>query len=90
MHFFCLIIGIISFPNSTAAPLILSLHNQNPDSAILIVTHCRIITCIKRAILIENGKILEENGSFCCYNCYGNANKNKFYGSEIDLFKSIN
>lgn len=70
--------------------LILSLHNQNPDSAILIVTHCRIITCIKRAILIENGKILEENGSFCCYNCYGDANKNKFYGSEIDLFKSIN
>ena len=69
--------------------LILSLHNQNPDSALLIVTHCRIITCVQRAIVIENGKALNLNGKFVCHNCYGEANKDGFYGLENSIFLSV-
>lgn len=63
--------------------LLTSLHMQNPDSAILVVTHCRIITCINRAIQIEDGKVTSINEKFLCHNCYGEPGEDNFYNSEI-------
>lgn len=63
--------------------LLTSLHMQNPDSAILVVTHCRIITCINRAIQIEDGKVTSINEKFLCHNCYGEPGEDNFYDSEI-------
>lgn len=63
--------------------LLLSIHNQNSASAILLVSHCHIITCVNRTIKIEDGKIVDTNENFICHNCYGQAEKNEFYNSEI-------
>lgn len=51
--------------------LINQIHRNNPTSAIVMVTHCRIITCINRAIELDRGVITNSNVKYECHNCYG-------------------
>ena len=53
--------------------LINKIHLKNSKSAIILVTHCRIITCINRAIELKNGAIINNNAKYECHNCYGDA-----------------
>ena len=59
--------------------LINKIHLQNRNSAIILVTHCRIITCINRAIELKKGLIVNNNAKYECHNCYGYADECGMY-----------
>ena len=65
------------------AKLISNLINQiridNPESAILMVTHCKMITCINRERMMNNGVL--ENGDLVyeCHHCMGEPDCDLFY-----------
>ena len=55
------------------------IHRSNRESAFLIVTHCKIITCINRQRKLVNGKLDEEDSIYKCHHCMGVPNENGFY-----------
>ena len=59
--------------------LITGIHKNNPDAAILMVTHCRIFPAITRLITLEKGAIVPTEEEYHCYNCFGKANAEGYY-----------
>ena len=59
--------------------LITRIHKENPDAAILMVTHCRIFPAINRLITIKNGVIVPNEEEYTCHSCFGKANSEGFY-----------
>ncbi len=59
--------------------LITRIHKENPNAAILMVTHCRIFPAITRLITLKNGYIAQNEESYECYSCFGKANEDGFY-----------
>lgn len=59
--------------------LITRIHKENPLSAILMVTHCRIIPSITRLITLQDGKIVPNEEEYQCHSCFGKANDDGFY-----------
>ena len=59
--------------------LITKIHEENPNAAILMVTHCRIFPSITRLITLKNGCIVPNVETYECYSCFGKANSNGYY-----------
>ena len=59
--------------------LITRIHKENPDAAILMVTHCRIFPIINRLITLKNGVIVPSEEEYECHSCFGKANSEGFY-----------
>lgn len=59
--------------------LITKIHRENPEAAILLVTHCRIFPAITRLISIEKGAIVPNEEAYRCFNCFGKADNDGFY-----------
>ena len=59
--------------------LITRIHKENPDAAILMVTHCRIFPAINRLITLKNGVIVPNEEEYACHSCFGKANSEGFY-----------
>lgn len=59
--------------------LITRIHKENPDAAILMVTHCRIFPAITRLITIEKGVIVPNAEEYHCHSCFGKANEDGYY-----------
>ena len=59
--------------------IITRIHRENPDAAILMVTHCRIFPTITRLISIEKGMIVPTEEEYRCHNCFGTPNENGYY-----------
>lgn len=59
--------------------LITRIHKENPDAAILMVTHCRIFPSITRLITINDGIIVPNEEEYQCHSCFGKANKDGYY-----------
>lgn len=59
--------------------LITRIHNENPDAAILMVTHCRIFPAITRLITLEKGTIVPNREEYICHSCFGKANEEGYY-----------
>ena len=59
--------------------LITRIHKENPDAAILMVTHCRIFPAINRLITLKNGVIVPNEEEYECHSCFGKANSEGFY-----------
>ena len=59
--------------------LITRIHKENPDAAILMVTHCRIFPAINRLITLKNGCIVPNEETYECYSCFGKANSDGYY-----------
>ena len=59
--------------------LITRIHKENPDAAILMVTHCRIFPAITRLITLEKGVIVPNTEEYYCHSCFGTANEDGFY-----------
>ena len=59
--------------------LITRIHRENPDAAILMVTHCRIFPVITRLITLEKGVIVPNAEEYHCHSCFGKANEDGFY-----------
>ena len=59
--------------------LITPIHKENPDTAILRVTPCRIFPAIKRLITLKNGVIVPNEEEYECHSCFGKANSEGFY-----------
>ena len=59
--------------------LITRIHKENPDAAILMVTHCRIFPAITRLITLENGSIVTNREEYVCHSCFGRANEEGYY-----------
>ncbi len=62
--------------------LITMIHKQNPNAAILMVTHCMIFPCITRLITLNNGQKVTTEEKYVCHSCFGIASDDGFY--EID------
>ena len=59
--------------------LITRIHEENPDAAILMVTHCRIFPAITRLITLEKGVIVPNAEEYHCHSCFGKANEDGYY-----------
>ena len=59
--------------------LITRIHKENPDAAILMVTHCRIFPAITRLITIQNGVVVENTEQYHCHSCFGIPNADGYY-----------
>ena len=59
--------------------LITRIHKENPNAAILMVTHCRIFPAITRLITLKNGCIVPNEETYECYSCFGKANSDGYY-----------
>lgn len=59
--------------------LITRIHKENPDAAILMVTHCRIFPSITRLITIKNGVVVPNEEEYQCHSCFGKADDNGYY-----------
>ena len=59
--------------------LITRIHKENPNAAILMVTHCRIFPAITRLITLKNGCIIPNEETYECYSCFGKATSDGFY-----------
>ena len=59
--------------------LITRIHKENPDAAILMVTHCRIFPAITRLITLEKGVIVPNAEEYHCHSCFGIANEDGYY-----------
>jgi ABC-type glutathione transport system ATPase component len=70
----------LDFVNSKKiSNLITKIHHEYPQSAILMVTHCRMFPCITRVISMENGKLLDDNGEYHCNSCFGKPDELGYY-----------
>lgn len=59
--------------------LITKIHKENPNAAILIITHCRIFPVITRLLTIKNGILVSTNDEYKCYNCFGEVNDEGYF-----------
>lgn len=59
--------------------IITKIHKENPNSAILMVTHCRIFPSITRLITLQNGQIVPNTQPYQCYSCFGVPNSDGYY-----------
>lgn len=70
----------LDFENAMrVSDLINKIHSDNPESAIIMVTHCKIITCVNRQRRINNGIIDKEDSNYECHHCMGEPDCDKFY-----------
>lgn len=52
---------------------------ENPKSAVLMVTHCRMFPFITRELKLLDGKVYESTESYTWNNCMGEVDENKYY-----------
>lgn len=70
----------LDFENVMAiSDLINEVRIANKRSAMLMVTHCKIITCINRQRKIIDGEIQETDSKYECHHCMGEPDCNLFY-----------
>lgn len=70
----------LDFKNARSiSNLITRIHKENPDAAILMVTHCRIFPCITRLITMDKGRIVPTEEEYRCHNCFGKPNSEGYY-----------
>lgn len=70
----------LDFENAMkVSDLINQIHIDNSEAAIIMVTHCKIITCVNRQRKINNGEIEEHDSIYECHHCMGEPNCENFY-----------
>ena len=52
---------------------------SNPNSAMLMVTHCKIITCVNRQRKLIDGILEKQDSKYECHHCMGEPDCNLFY-----------
>lgn len=52
---------------------------ENKDSALLIITHCKVITCIKRQRRLVKGIMEQDDSKYECHHCMGEPDCNLYY-----------
>lgn len=70
----------LDFENATKiSDMLNEIHLNNKESAIILVTHCKIITCINRQRRIKKGKLEEFDSIYEYHHCMGEPDCNLFY-----------
>lgn len=64
--------------------LINQIHITNKDSAMILITHCKIITCVNRQRKIINGHLDNVDSSYECHHCMGEPDCNNFYLTKVE------
>lgn len=59
--------------------LINDIHLNNKQSGMIIITHCKIITCINRVRRLVKGHLDENDVKYECHHCMGEPNENNYY-----------
>ena len=73
----------LDFENATqVSDLINKVRLENLDSAIIIVTHCKIITCVNRQRRLVNGVMEEKDSKYECHHCMGEPDCSLFYRND--------
>lgn len=55
---------------------------DNSEMGLLMISHCRIFPFINREIKLTYDGIVELDGSYTCHSCFGEPNKEGFYGDK--------
>ena len=55
------------------------LHRENPETVLVIVSHCRIFPFINKIFKIENQKLVEDIEMPIYYSCFGLPDENGYY-----------
>lgn len=63
----------------TISNLLNKVRHDNPQMAILMVSHCRIFPFITREIKLSFEGASEISGSYVCHSCFGDPDKEGFY-----------
>lgn len=70
----------LDFENAmNISDLINNVRLNNPESAILMITHCKIITCINRQRKIVDGIMEKQDSKYECHHCMGEPDCDLFY-----------
>ena len=70
----------LDFENAMkVSDLLNEIHLCNLKSCMLMVTHCKIITCINRQRRIEKGIMEKSDSTYDCHHCMGEPDCNNFY-----------
>ena len=56
-----------------------SLRLDNPNSLMIIVSHCKIFPFINKVATIDSGKVIVSNSGIVCTACFGNPDSSGFY-----------
>ena len=62
--------------------LINDLRLANQDGAMIIITHCKIITCINRQRKMSGGKLEDTDSIYECHHCMGEPDCDLYYHSK--------
>jgi ABC-type glutathione transport system ATPase component len=59
--------------------LINNIHLTNKESAMIMITHCKVITCVNRQRKLLNGELEAVDSKYECHHCMGEPDCNNFY-----------
>lgn len=59
--------------------LLNDIHRNNMDGSILLITHCKIITCINRQRKMQKGCMDQEDTKYECHHCMGEPDCELYY-----------
>lgn len=59
--------------------LINEIYLSNPNAGVLMITHCKIITCVNRQRRLTKGVMEEFDSQYRCHHCMGEPDCNNFY-----------
>lgn len=59
--------------------IIAEIHNNNPESGIILVTHCHALSSITEQYEIANGNIEKTKEKYKCFNCFGDVDSKGYY-----------
>lgn len=59
--------------------LLNDVHRDNSETGMIIVTHCKIITCINRQRELKDGVLEEQDSQYECHYCMGEPDCDSYY-----------
>ena len=59
--------------------LINSIHLTNKESAMIMITHCKVITCVNRQRRLLKGELETVDSKYECHHCMGEPDCENFY-----------
>ena len=59
--------------------IISKIHNEYPNAAIIIITHCHSLAAITSQFEIKDGKLFRIENEYKCFNCFGETDFKGYY-----------
>lgn len=61
---------------------------ENPSSGMILITHCKVITCVNRQRRLVKGRMEKSDSKYECHHCMGEPNEKLYYFRHGNLDKN--